>query len=933
MREIINMFLLKNSLEEPPSDVIEKARKEIRSLSKNNATYKRGLALFSNEIKRLNTENNWDVPLPSKPVIASDNDRFRNRQHFQSTTTSQDEFEEAINHIQKIINKSDYDSDKVLFNIIQIFFPLVTGCNNITASDIVNDYKSSFCRNGVYCIELIGGRLIHVDVICFLAVQKIKIVDQKCITNPVRRLLHSSKSAISSTNEKLIFQPGYLPFIKAGHTKTINFDVRALENRKPGSEVFHTVKADKLPVNCTSPKSGMKYYKYLIKCLKTKNSRNNVVSKMNEYAFELDFREVVLKDWVTKKLGKDTNLKISSICTYLGKAGRTWLICTEGLNLLEYDDEEWLELYHSTISELDKRYSSPKPYHVIGELFNIASKYIGLTELEPVAGNNGGMAVSPLIVSEKNFVDTITRIKNRSDFTVHEKQNYICIAILMYRLGLRVSEAAKLSTKEVCLLDHKVERIYISSNKFGGNKTPSSTRSMQVGAIFTEEEHEILSKMFRNASLKNPGKNNPIFTREKYSEHIVDSIKTSHSIGQALREITGHKALRLHHLRHTALNRLFLQAHGIQMEGITYGKTRDSSIRQEFFGCRRDNVIHTLSKFAGHGSPEVTLKHYIHVTDYINGHFINNSNLTIPMEIIYAVSPTGAKGMAQALNKISPNISKKKEIPLHILAKAFSEKHQLAQCISSESITAPETEFICDTSYLSIVKTLTYHDAGDGVNCISIKMGLNEEIIERYIVAATVLSSLKTQKGSYRLISTSRYININADKKPISPPLPTSPNIQQDTSALFDKIIHEYEQSPLPILKLITNVINLSNTNNAYIAIPPEDLQSNLSLILRLLPSRRIKLTFKPTYKKMIHAVTKKLSNSITLNSQVTAKSAICLYISSTTEVQILSRKHRSGVSYSQYSSPVLKHCCHSLAIKLYSEGLLAVTDNQLHVV
>lgn len=220
------------------------------------------------------------------------------------------------------------------------------------------------------------------------------------------------------------------------------------------------------------------------------------------------------------------------------------------------------------------------------------------------------------VISEPNFIRFINSLSAIAANQTLTGQGLALTAILMARCGLRPSEALKLRLKDV---EPSAQHcIFIRPNRFGTNKSYSARRKIPLLLMLLPDEF-ILFKTYLKRRLLDAN-NQPellLFPSGETSNHPYSLSNFHNQFSNRLSSICGEK-VSTYHLRHKALSTLQLVLMSESLACKTpYGNKQTDKIRRFFaVDCGRD-VLFELAAFAGHLSPETTLRNYLHFTDVI----------------------------------------------------------------------------------------------------------------------------------------------------------------------------------------------------------------------------------------------------------------------------------------------------------------------------
>lgn len=201
--------------------------------------------------------------------------------------------------------------------------------------------------------------------------------------------------------------------------------------------------------------------------------------------------------------------------------------------------------------------------------------------------------------------------------------------ILAFRCGLRRREVLYLAIDDFDAADH----LQIRKNELRELKTSNAMRSIPLQALLSEHELSRFRSYVRRHRIgampnKHQGINLMFPASFQKPWAPIDEGRLVADIHAMLRNQLGDRTLRLHHLRHSCatllaaklfsgsdnlLGRMFLN-HPLTVRWLA---DRDD-LRLQLFGTSEITALdlQAIALLLGHGSPEVTLEHYIHSMDW-----------------------------------------------------------------------------------------------------------------------------------------------------------------------------------------------------------------------------------------------------------------------------------------------------------------------------
>lgn len=224
------------------------------------------------------------------------------------------------------------------------------------------------------------------------------------------------------------------------------------------------------------------------------------------------------------------------------------------------------------------------------------------------------------ILTEAEYLRTLNSVNSSIDLTEIERLQYTFILILGYRFGLRFSEAFNLLYRD--LQFDSVTKSYMISvhdTHHGQLKSKSSTRKLgQLDSkLLVEIERNTITKLLDYFSVSFERDHSISFlAQESSNSDLIDKSQTSLDINSLLRNITGDKDIRFHHMRHSWANRVFNNSnhHRSLINEEPFSFTRHYANTTYQYESTLLSLKET-SRLMGHACEETILNSYLHHLD------------------------------------------------------------------------------------------------------------------------------------------------------------------------------------------------------------------------------------------------------------------------------------------------------------------------------
>lgn len=246
-------------------------------------------------------------------------------------------------------------------------------------------------------------------------------------------------------------------------------------------------------------------------------------------------------------------------------------------------------------------------------------------------------------------------VNDSSDF----KKENLYILFLMYRAGLRISEAVSIRIKDVHFI--RVDgllraNLLVRNNEYVENKTGDSRRNLPLNFLFLEEELEEFYIFFEQKK-RERGLNKMLFSEDADGQRPLNTIFYYNILRYSFSQICGISTLVAHILRHSLASHFMLQLH--QTEFPISSPVHLAYFKKMFFTGDSKSYLYFVSYILGHASPATTLSNYIHIQDLLLHHFLSDLKFFVKEEDdAKSLHEENFKGLIEILN-IKPELYRK----------------------------------------------------------------------------------------------------------------------------------------------------------------------------------------------------------------------------------------------------------------------------------
>lgn len=323
----------------------------------------------------------------------------------------------------------------------------------------------------------------------------------------------------------------------------------------------------------------------------------------------------------------------SSVRTYLDTIGNKLLMISAGEDFINLEGDELHDIYAEVISLC----RTQKSQHRAGNRLKAFHAFlVERVEMEPVDFSDITTSADPdeanvnaNILSPDEF-DAIKKVLALHQKAINRYQKILLlVAILGYRCGLRRSEVRKL--RLIDIQGREEPELLIRNNRYAYVKSNDSIRRLPLSCLLEPNELELLLDWKRDRQLEDVenDKHSLLFCTAKEPTIMLPEKELFEPVQKAMRQVTGDRSLRFHHLRHSFATWLTLRL----LKDFTeeeknsfpflqhkiFDKNHCWIIRKNILGNHQmgRQVLFAVAQLCGHSTPSVTLLHYFHLSDWL----------------------------------------------------------------------------------------------------------------------------------------------------------------------------------------------------------------------------------------------------------------------------------------------------------------------------
>ncbi len=594
------------------------------------------------------------------------------------------------------------------------------------------------------------------------------------------------------------------------------------------------------------------------------------------------FSAIWLRDWFMDLLGSG-RCGVSSVYTYSGAIRELFLTESDGLDLRSLDGDEFLEFYEVALDQSRVRgrinYKADRldQLHRFGvELYNLPPLPDRLT-----TGENSTLVHARLVPESIFRACRITVCEELGQDDEHREALWVYLTML-YRGALRRSELVKLLRRDINYGD--TVWLFIRDNRFGTNK--SRKFKVPISVLLLPEERERVRHFLSINQPSQATAMDAVFHESGLFGHVWDADAITRATNTVLGDLAPGQALTLHDFRHTALSQLALVVAraDLLLEQLTpYSPKycdefrtvvlKSTELGKDDYWC--------LAAMGSHGSPEVTFRNYIHMSDMVLHDVLASISTPCSRTMIRNLSGKTHATINRWFSVLDNSTNE--EALCNLADVTFLELAPLATfvddaptaVIPAPTLAAREQatytdSYTIDRAYPAL-KTIFDPDKKEDEPRSILEVAAIERIPESVLAAwmdrVDIISSLTTQRPRstagadgvplpmYRHVSTRRLGSVRPGRLPRRPKLFED---QKDIPRLIGAVEDAYRTNKEGLKLLCQQWLTRMSTSSSYMPIDsPEQLKSFLSILAPALPHKRWRLKVRPPVERNMDHVSK----------------------------------------------------------------------------
>lgn len=468
-----------------------------------------------------------------------------------------------------------------------------------------------------------------------------------------------------------------------------------------------------------------------------------------------------------------SHLKPQSVSEYLQVIGKELIYVVADKDLCTLFPEEIVEVYNEVQSLKNTDKNKNRAAYILSYFHVFLMGFCGApsVDLSELKGSIGPaeLAVNANLVSMETY-DLMLFVLG-SDYPNPTRAQKMCIiaAILAFRCGMRREEVRKLRLADVH--GRAYPEILVRENRYRTVKSRDAVRRLPLVSLLSESELRLFTQ-WRNDRLAEAGR---VDTPDSSSLLLCEvgsptiPIAVEHLITpvvRALRQVTGDQTLQYHHLRHSFANwllvRLSMDAHKDNhfLNHPLFEPANTASLRQELLRNRlmgKQNLF-LVSHLCGHSSPQITMKHYIHLCDWMLGWWLSQPD-AVPslsekalMHITGIPRPTLYRLIRKNENVIGINraVAKRVMDDARLHFDSPLDGRLVDANVAPVSIRRDSRRDLTHNWQLVHHVLREHQEFGHRPAVVADRFGLDEHLVSEWCAVADWIGGMTTKKGRYR---------------------------------------------------------------------------------------------------------------------------------------------------------------------------------------
>lgn len=672
--------------------------------------------------------------------------------------------------------------------------------------------------------------------------------------------------------------------------------------------------------------------------IKSRQAIKKLESLKAEYS-EVNKQQLI--DWtihsVQQKVAKSTTLRYLSV-------NLAWLAHTENENTKTFDHNDYENIYNEIIASHPATQASYNAGRLL-EFHSVLVKHYNAPEIT-LDFASGVTVIRSSIISPNLYHSIQDSLSTLVGINEHDRETLKIIYTLAYRTGMRREEITGLNINDVEGVN--CGYILIRKNKNRSLKTASANRRIPVNALLKHEEMQsFYNYVVQRRHMARGILDSALFALDGSTRPIPSGFCYS-ILSELISSITQfQQSYNFHSFRHTAFSNLALLLEG---DEELIGSHTDYSVEDaqrivhalQGRNPESSEKWHALASMAGHLTPVQTFQSYIHYGHLLAFNKLKKFGVEFSKDSLLHMNAYDKRTIYRLQKKLNTSDFDKALYVKNdqLLTKHVSDPNSLLVSVKKPlkkstmgSLFSETAEFLRLPGSVgnSITINTAYHvmqelEAGKSEQDLSTVFKIPLGIISRWKKRAELLRELKTSRGQSRLFDSKR-IGGNLNKLLVPSPLPKEET--RKSQRFFAAACNLERTAPDDLYFFVQTFLSKVVVSRSELTFIPKEYENFYRFIdigTSLISFHSWRVTVQNNKVRKALREQFGLSKAIEIVINTSQKSAGSISVSiAHANIRKIVRKGKLN----NYSSGLLKYCCHLLAIFLLNQEKLGLPDQQ----
>lgn len=460
------------------------------------------------------------------------------------------------------------------------------------------------------------------------------------------------------------------------------------------------------------------------------------------------------------------DVRASTVATYARTIGEKLNALAYDVDFLSQSDVAVEEVYRNVLATV----SCENRGYVAGRLkefhmFLVSSYAMPKLDWSEIVDDDSleADAVDAGIVSLPEYYKTLETLLPDQTFASRDQLLRAAILFFAYRFGLRAGEIFRLTISDIIILDGEMI-VYVRNSIYGETKSNNGVRQLPLLGALSKAEHDLVKQWLSHIETFADGDHlASLFSDVESKRCVANRSMCVSAVVEVLRKKTGNPETRLRHLRHTCATRLYLAMFfdktpsGFvgQLYYALWGEMTPQAVRSILIGDARVSRrgLYAMAMYMGHGSPDITHRHYIHLADVLLKEWIDREQPGIDDKTLaYACQTSYANirqlrsrhGKDASLVSLLEHFTRRSGIPVPTL-NLFAE-----QDVLELDMTIPAQSRLTPSDIDRLLAIATMRDSIDG---LADRFLISEEQVVSVLLSASAIQE-KTGYTAFSIPTT-----------------------------------------------------------------------------------------------------------------------------------------------------------------------------------